>query len=152
MGPPNFDVTTFGEVMLRLSAPSGQRLEAVMTFNVHAAGAEANVVSLLSRLERKTCWFGALPNNPLGRFAANHLRTAGVDPDRIMWREGGRLGTYYVEFGEPPHGIQVTYDRAYSNISFLKPDEINWEAIMDTRLLQSSTPVSRCDDRLSPIS
>jgi len=135
MSPPNFDVTTFGEIMLRLSVPSGQRLETAMTFNVHAAGAEVNVVSLLSRLERKTCWFGALPKNPLGRFAANHLRVAGVDPDGIIWREGGRLGTYYVEFGEAPRGIQVTYDRAYSNITSLMPDEINWDALMDTRLL-----------------
>ncbi len=135
MSSPNFDVTTFGEIMLRLSVPSGQRLETAMTFNVHAAGAEANVVSLLSRLERKTCWFGALPNNPLGRFAVNHLRAAGVDPGGIIWREGGRLGTYYVEFGEAPRGIQVTYDRAYSSIIFLEPDEVNWNALMNSRLL-----------------
>jgi 2-dehydro-3-deoxygluconokinase len=135
MADSRFDVTTFGEMMLRLSVPSGQRLETATNLNVYPAGAEANVTSLLARLERKTCWNGTLPNNPLGRLAANHLRMAGVDLKGILWREGGRLGTYYVEFGEPPRGIQVTYDRAHSNITTLKSDEINWDSLLDTRLL-----------------
>jgi 2-dehydro-3-deoxygluconokinase len=135
MSSPQYDVTTFGEIMLRLSVPAGQRLETATNLDVYPAGAETNVVSLLARLESKTCWMGALPNNPLGRLAANHLRTAGVDLTGIIWHEGGRLGTYYVEFGEPPRGIQVTYDRAWSNITSLKLKEINWEILMDSRLL-----------------
>jgi 2-dehydro-3-deoxygluconokinase len=45
------------------------------------------------------------------------------------------MGTYYVEFGEPPRGIQVTYDRAHSTTTQLKLDEINWELLFDTHLL-----------------
>jgi 2-dehydro-3-deoxygluconokinase len=135
MADARFDVTGFGEMMLRLSVPSGQRLETAATLHVYPAGAEANVTSLLARLERKTCWHGALPGNPLGRLAANHLRMAGVDLTGILWREDGRLGTYYVEFGEPPRGIQVTYDRAHSNITNLKADEIHWDSLLDTRLV-----------------
>ncbi len=135
MSSPHFDMTTFGEIMLRLSVPTGQRLETATNLNVYPAGAEANVASLLARHERKTCWVGALPKNPLGRLAANHLRTAGIDLNGIIWHEGGRLGTYYVEFGEPPRGIQVTYDRARSNITSLKASELNWDTLMDSRLL-----------------
>jgi len=135
MGHPNFDVTTFGEILLRLSVPAGQRLETATELNIYPAGAEANVASLLARLERRTCWVGTLPKNPLGRLAANHLRSAGVDLTGVIWHEGGRLGTFYVEFGEPPRGIQVTYDRARSNIAFIKPDQINWDTLMDSRLL-----------------
>ena len=135
MGQRNFDVTTFGEIMLRLSVPSGQRLETATELNICPAGAEANVVSLLARLERKTCWVGSLPKSPLGQLAANHLRSAGVDLTGITWHEGGRLGTFYVEFGEPPRGIQVTYDRARSNITLIKPNQINWDRLMDSRLL-----------------
>ena len=79
MSSPRFDVTTFGEMLIRLSVPSGERLENTESLDVHPAGAEANVVTLLSRLERKTCWTGALPDNPLGRLAVNALRLAGVD-------------------------------------------------------------------------
>ncbi|MCC7116992.1 MAG: sugar kinase [Anaerolineales bacterium] len=131
----SFDVTTFGEMLLRLSVPSGQRLEVAKSLDVYPAGAEANVVALLARLERKTLWVGALPKNPLGRLAANHLRLAGVDLSNIIWREGGRLGTYYVEFGEPPRGIQVTYDRAHSSVAALTLADINWDSLLDTRIL-----------------
>jgi len=135
MTDPRFDVTSLGEMMLRLSVPSGRRLETATQLDVYPAGAEANVISLLARLERKTRWIGALPENPLGRLVANHLRMAGVDTNGIIWQEKGRLGTYYVEFGAPPRGIQVTYDRAHSCASQLQPHEIDWDALLDTRLL-----------------
>lgn len=135
MSHPHFDVTTFGEILLRLSVPAGQRLETATSLNLYPAGAEANVAGLLARLERKTCWVGALPKNPLGQLAVNHLRAAGVDPKGIIWRDGGRLGTYYVEFGEAPRGIQVTYDRAHSVATTLVPNGINWDLLMDSRLI-----------------
>jgi 2-dehydro-3-deoxygluconokinase len=135
MAQTRFDVTSFGEMLLRLSVPSGHRLEATKHLDVFPAGAEANVLSLLARLDRKTQWIGALPTNSPGRLAANALRTAGVDTSGIIWNGLGRIGTYYVEFGAPPRGIQVTYDRAHSCITQLQPDQIDWDALLDTRLL-----------------
>lgn len=135
MTEPRFDVTTVGEMLIRLSVPSGKRLENASQLDVHPAGAEANVATLLARLERRTCWFGALPDNPLGRLALNALRVAGVSTDGVVWKDHGRMGTYYVEFGEAPRGIQVTYDRAYSCAAQLQPDEMNWDLLLDTRLL-----------------
>lgn len=135
MTEPRFDVTTVGEMLIRLSVPSGKRLENASQLDVHPAGAEANVATLLARLERRTCWFGALPDNPLGRLALNALRVAGVSTDGVVWKDHGRMGTYYVEFGEAPRGIQVTYDRAHSCAAQLQPDEMNWDLLLDTRLL-----------------
>jgi len=129
-----FDLTTLGEMMLRYSVPSGERLEAMSRLNVHPAGAESNAASLLARLGRRVRWAGALPQNPLGRLAASHLRMAGVDLDGVVWGEG-RLGTYYVEFGAPPRGIQVVYDRADSCAARLTSQQIDWDALLDTRLL-----------------
>jgi 2-dehydro-3-deoxygluconokinase len=135
MPDPKFNVTTFGEMLLRLSVPSGERLETTRRLDVYPAGAEANVVSLLARLNRPTLWTGALPENPMGRLAANALRTAGVNTDGILWRKSGRMATYYVEFGAPPRGIQVTYDRSYSCTTGIQPEEIDWEGLLDTRIL-----------------
>ena len=135
MAEPRFDVTSVGEMLLSLSVPSGKRLETAQQLDLHPAGAEANVVSLLARLERKTLWAGALPQNPLGRLASNALRTAGVDTNGIIWSQNGRMGTYYVEFGAPPRGIQVTYDRAHSCATQLKPEQLDWDVLLDTRLL-----------------
>jgi len=135
MSNPRFDVTTFGEMLLRLSVPSGKRLEQATQLDVYPAGAEANVVTLLARLERQTCWLGALPKDPTGRLAGNALRVAGVDTSGICWRASGRMGTYYVEFGEPPRGIQVTYDRAHSCATQWDKKEIEWDLLLDTRLI-----------------
>src|SRR3979409_1075315 len=109
MPEARFDVTTLGEMMLRLSVPSGERLETAERLEVYPAGAESNVVSLLARLGRRTRWAGALPDTPLGRGAAGALRLAGVDLGGVIWGATGRMGTYYVEFGAPPRGIQATY-------------------------------------------
>ena len=132
---PRFDVTTLGEMLVRLSVPSGRRVENATQFDVYPAGAEANVTTLLARLERRACWMGALPVNPLGRLAFHALRAAGVDPGGVLWKNSGRMGTYYVEFGEPPRGIQVTYDRANSCATQITVDEMNWDLLLDTRLL-----------------
>ena len=135
MSEPRFEVTTLGEMLLRFSVPSGERLENAHQFHVHPAGAEANVVTLLARLGRKTYWTGALPNNPLGGLAANALRVAGVDTSGVIWDKSRRMGTYYVEFGEPPRGIQVTYDRAYSSTSQIQTAAMDWNSLLSTRLL-----------------
>lgn len=132
---PRFDVTSIGEMLVRLSVPSGKRIETTTKFDAYPAGAEANVLTLLARLERHTCWFGILPNNPVGHLAANALRLAGVDTHGVLWKDHGRMGTYYVEFGEPPRGIQVTYDRAHSCTTQLQAKDIDWDVLLDTRLL-----------------
>ena len=135
MADPRFDVTTLGEMLIRLSVPSGGRLQTARQLDMYPAGAEANVATLLARLGRRTRWTGALPENPLGWLAAESLRAAGVDTSGVLWRDHGRMGTYYVEFGAPPRGIQVTYDRAGSCAAELKVDEIDWTALLDGRLL-----------------
>jgi 2-dehydro-3-deoxygluconokinase len=135
MTEPKFDVTSFGEMLIRLSVPSGERLEAARQLEVHPAGAEANVITLLARLHCRAVWMGALPNNPMGRLAASALREAGSDLSGVLWRDSGRMGTYYVELGAPPRGIQVTYDRAHSCAAEVRRDEIDWDILLDTRIL-----------------
>lgn len=135
MTEPKFDVTTLGEMLIRLSVPSGERLETARRLDLHPAGAEANVVSLLARLNVRTLWIGALPANALGRLAGSALHTAGVSTEGIIWQDRGRMGTYYVEFGAPPRGIQVTYDRAHSCASEIQSDEIRWDQLFDTQIL-----------------
>ena len=135
MPDPRFHVTTFGEMLVRLSVPAGERLETAQQLDVHPAGAEANVVTLLARLNRRTLWMGALPENPMGRLAVGALRIAGVNTGGVLWRQTGRMGSYYVEFGPPPRGIQVTYDRAHSCATGIRPEEIDWEVLLDTQIL-----------------
>lgn len=130
-----FDVTTTGEAMIRFSVPPGTRLEITDNLDMRPGGAEANLTVALARMNRQSAWMGALPNSPLGRFIANHLRVAGVNLEGVAWSETDRLGTYYVEFAAPPRATQVIYDRADSCAARLKSEQVNWDLLLDTRLL-----------------
>ena len=56
----------------------------------------------------------------------------------MRWSDAGRLATYYVEFGAPPRGAQVYYDRRDSCFVNMTRDDIDWEYLLDTRLLHLS--------------
>jgi 2-dehydro-3-deoxygluconokinase len=130
-----FDVTTFGEALLRLSVPAGIRLQAAAHLDVHPAGAECNIASLLARLGRRSAFHSVLPRNPLGYLVADHLRKAGVNLDSLIWQNEGRLGTFFVEFAVPPRATQVVYDRADSCVTRATPAMLDWDNLLDTRLV-----------------
>ncbi|MUW14691.1 sugar kinase [Halorubrum sp. CBA1125] len=119
------DLVTFGETMLRLSPPRGDRLETAQEFDVQAGGAESNVAIGAARLGADTVWLSKLPDSPLGRRVVGELRSHGVRTG-VAWAdpETSRLGTYYLEHGGEPRGTGVTYDRADSAITTVSPDEL----------------------------
>ncbi|MEL6149494.1 MAG: sugar kinase [Chloroflexota bacterium] len=133
-----FDVTTFGEGQLRYSVPIGTRIEQARSFDVNITGTEANVSSLVSRLGWRCGWITGLPNSPLGRRVASEYGMSGLDMSAVVWKDEGRLATYYVEYGLPPRGTQVYYDRKNTVFTGLTPDDIDWDYLLDTRLLHLS--------------
>jgi 2-dehydro-3-deoxygluconokinase len=130
-----FDVTSFGETMLRLSVPPGHRLEEARQFEIHPGGAESNVCAALASLGRSVGWVSKLPQGQLGSLVVRRLRAAGIDTSRVAYAADARLGTYYVEFAVPPRATQVTYDRAGSAASRLSSTDIDWNYLLDTRVL-----------------
>ncbi len=135
---PRFDVTTIGEGQLRYSVPAGQHLHRATRLDVHVTGTEANVTSLLARLGWRCGWVSALPRNPLGRRVAEEYAQSGLDLGAVRWSDGHRLAVYYVEFGLPPKGSQVYYDRKDTCFVNLTRDDIDWDYLLDTRLLHIS--------------
>ena len=120
------EVVTFGEAMIRLSAPVGQALEAAAQFDVHVAGTEANVAVALARLGFRAGWVSKLMNDPLGRRVAGELRRHGVDVSAVVWTAKGRTGLYFVEHAPAPRGVTVHYDRIGSAVTTMTADEIDW--------------------------
>lgn len=131
---PRFDLTTLGEGQLRYCVPAGTRLERADRFDAYVSGTEGNVASTLARLGRSTGWVSALPDSPLGRRVTNEYRLAGVNLDAVRWSEG-RLATYYVEYAVPPRSIQVWFDRRHSCFAALTSDQVDWDYLLDTRML-----------------
>jgi 2-dehydro-3-deoxygluconokinase len=124
------DILTLGEAMIRLSPPGFQRLEQTTSLDVRIGGAELNVAVAAARLGLRTAWLSKLPDNPLGRMAANKAREHGVDVSHVVWTKGDRMGLYFVEFGAQPRASSVLYDRADSAIASMKPSDFDWPALL----------------------
>lgn len=124
------DLVTFGETMLRLSPPRGDRLETTSSLRFSTAGAESNVAVAASRLGADTVWTSKLVDTALGRRVVADVRQHGVTP-AVSWTTQGRQGTYYLEHGGEPRGTSVVYDRADAAVTTAEPDELPLDIIED---------------------
>jgi 2-dehydro-3-deoxygluconokinase len=48
---------------------------------------------------------------------------------------GERIGTYFVEYASQPRSIQVLYDRANSAAARMTVEDVDWDYLLDTRIL-----------------
>ncbi|MSP97182.1 MAG: sugar kinase [Betaproteobacteria bacterium] len=132
---PRFDFVGLGESMLRLSVPSGQRLDDTRSLDMELGGAESNVGVALARLGWRTGWVSRMPDHALANAVLRALRADGVDVSAVKCVPGERLGTYFIEYAAAPRSTQVIYDRADSAASHMRVDDIDWAYLLDTRVL-----------------
>lgn len=135
MAEPAFELMTLGETMLRLSVPEGERLERVRQLDVWPGGAESNVAVAVARMGHRAGWVSRLPPSPLGRRIEQAIAAHGVDTSQVVWAEGERVGTYFIEYAPPPRRIEVVYDRKDSAAARMAPEQVPWEFLLDTRML-----------------
>lgn len=116
----------FGEVLLRLSAPRGTRIQRTSAFDAHVGGAEANVAAILAQLGNTAEILTVLPRSSLGGLCEGELRRSQVGTQHVVWQDG-RLGLYFVgpALGS---GTQVTYDRKDS-VFCSHADEFEWQSL-----------------------
>lgn len=131
---PTPNITCFGELLLRFNTQLGLRFVQSNAFNVHVAGAEANVAVLLARLGLNSRMVTRVPDNDLADMAIAELRKYGVDTTGIL-KGGERLGTYYVENGNHIRPTQVIYDRSGSSFSQLQPGMADWQQLLKSSSL-----------------
>jgi len=129
------DLVTFGETMLRLSPPPGERIETARDIELRAAGAESNVAVAADRLGADATWASKLPDSPLGRRVASGVRQHGIDT-QIVWSDdpADRQGTYFLEHAGKPRGTNVIYDREDAAVAGATADEFDLDAIRDARV------------------
>lgn len=118
-------VLTFGELMLRLKAPSGERLLQTNKFEATFGGAEANVAVSLANYGIDCEFSTILPNNDISNKAINELKSLNVNTDKIVFGNG-RMGIYYLEAGNNQLPSKVIYDREYSSISMYKKENLDY--------------------------
>ena len=121
-------VVSFGEIMLRLSAPGFERFFQSPMLTAIFGGGEANVAVSLAQFGLESYYVTRLPKHAIGEGAVRALRAEGVRTDFII-RGGDRVGIYFVENGASQRASTVIYDRAHSAISELDPDEVDWTTV-----------------------
>lgn len=122
-------VTTFGEIMLRLSpVEKGERLTQATYFRTEPGGSESNVAIALSNLGLETKFISRLPDNVLTDKLVQSLRQFDVDTSFIK-KGGDKVGIYWTENGIGPRNSFVIYDRDNTSFSQMSTDEFDWKEI-----------------------
>ena len=123
-------IVCLGEILMRLSAPSYQRLSQADSFQVNYGGSEANVASALCHFGMQAAFVTKVPDTAIGQSAINHLRQFGVDTSHVV-RGGQRLGIYFLEQGASLRASQVIYDRQASAFADAEAFEFDFDQILD---------------------
>lgn len=136
-----FDLISFGEVMLRLSPPNKEKISQSETFEKNCGGSEFNVASGAASLGIRAVVVTKLPKNKMGHFIARRIRYGNVSDDYVVWDtdDKKRLGVYYYESGVYPRKSAVVYDRAGASICSLKLSEIPDEIYTKARVFHISS-------------
>lgn len=116
--------------MLRLSTPGFGRFVQTTSLNVNYGGGEANVAAAAAFLGLPARHVTRFPANEWGQAAAAAYRRYGVDTRHVVFAEGERMGTYFLEFGAMMRPTKVIYDRIGSAFATMRPDEFDWEGIL----------------------
>jgi 2-dehydro-3-deoxygluconokinase len=120
---------SFGELLLRLSAPGHERLFQSPALEATFGGGEANVAVSLARFGLDSHFVTRLPANPVGDAALRVLRGEGVDVSGIV-RGGERIGIYFAESGASQRASLVVYDRAHSAMGSLEAGGLRWRELL----------------------
>ncbi|MFZ1291278.1 MAG: sugar kinase [Melioribacteraceae bacterium] len=126
----NHKVVTFGEIMLRLSTPGYTRFVQTQNFDITFGGGEANVAVALANFGLDSNFVTKLPKHEIGQAAINHLRRFGVNTNYIF-RNGERIGIYFLETGASQRASKVIYDRANSAIANVEKNDFDWDKIFE---------------------
>lgn len=145
-----FDLISFGEVMLRLSPPDKEKISQSEVFEKNCGGSEFNVASGAANLGIRAAIVTKLPKNKMGHFISRRIRYGNVSDDYVMWDESDskRLGIYYYESGVYPRKSAVVYDRALSSVCSLGLDEIPEDIYNKTRMFHISSISLALGDKL----
>src|SRR5690606_16403172 len=122
-------VLTFGELLLRISPDADANWLKTNKVSVFVGGAELNVATALAKWGAEVSYLTALPDHSLTHQILDYVKTLDIDVSKVAL-QGSRIGTYYLHEGKDLKSSGVIYDRAYSSFYFLKPEDINWDYVL----------------------
>lgn len=124
----NDKILTLGEVLLRLTAPLGNRMVESESFLANYGGGEANVAISLAHLGHEPIYLTRMPQDEMGEGAIRFLKYHDVDTSFIV-RDEHSLGLYFLENGCGVRPSEVIYHRAHSSASHMDPSDFDWDKV-----------------------
>lgn len=140
MNKKEFDLLSLGEILLRLSPPSNERIVRGDLFEKQVGGAELNVASGVSLMGLRSGIISRIPDSSIGLFAKNKIRFCGVSDDYLVYDKGkdARIGIYYYENGAYPRKPGVVYDRRNSSMTRIGIEEFDSSIYQSARCFHTS--------------
>ena len=110
---------TMGEILLRLTPPSYNKIRMATSFEASYGGSEANIALALASLGVDSTFFSVVPDNSIGKSAIRSLRSSDVHCTPVIRSTPEetpthRLGIYFLETGFGIRASKVIYDRKHS--------------------------------------
>lgn len=140
-----YDFMSFGEPNIRLTPPNHDRLGQAEELQLGIAAAELNCCVNISNLSvekliptKKTAYITKLVDNWTGSYIVKHAQMHGVDMSNVVVEPFDKIGRVrnglaFVEVGIGPRASYQIYDRGHSALSYIKPGDIDWEKVLDTK-------------------
>jgi 2-dehydro-3-deoxygluconokinase len=145
-----YDFMSFGEAMVRFTPHAHDRLGQAEYLELGIAAAELNCCVNISNLSRellkptmKTGFVTKLVDAWDGDYIIKHAQMHAVDMSNVVvdkYDKVGRVrnGKCFIETGIGYRAGYQGYDRGHSVVSLIKPGDIDWQRVLDTRWFHST--------------
>ncbi|MCH5345192.1 MAG: carbohydrate kinase [Acetatifactor sp.] len=132
-----YDVVALGELLIDFTenGTSGQKNP---IYEANPGGAPCNVLSMLTKLGRKTAFIGKVGRDIFGNRLKATLEEVGIDTSNLVMDEEVRTTLAFVETF-PDGDRDFSFYRNPGADMMLREDEVNAELLNDTRLFHFGT-------------
>jgi fructokinase len=127
-----FDVTALGELLIDFT-PNGTSHNGNPLFERNPGGAPANVLTVLSRLNKKTAFLGKVGNDQFGHFLEGVLKEKGIHTSGLMFSDDVPTTLAFVHLDETGERSFSFYRNPGADMT-LTSEELRIELINQSRI------------------
>ena len=132
-----YDVVALGELLIDFTE-NGTSRQGNPIYEANPGGAPCNVLSMLTKLDRKTAFIGKVGQDIFGNRLKRTLDEVGIDTENLVMDEDVRTTLAFVETF-PDGDRDFSFYRAPGADMMLREDEVQMELVKDTKIFHFGT-------------
>lgn len=134
-----FKLTTFGEVLLRISSSRFSPFACSEESGFHFGGSELNVSLTASSLGVQSHWVSFLPKSDMGQWILEQLEQTKLETR--IYRHGDHMAVYFLERGNGVRSSRV-FERILGPLALDDRESISWKEHLQKTSLFHTTGIS----------